>query len=221
MVDDGQLLEDDAWVVERGQKGDVPVANALRILHQQVWEAILEAPGMGPLDGGGVRLVAKSFRSPIPSKSISTNIQYQLMPSICIPGACSYQGSIRRNPSPPLDATQADIAIAGFHHPPGKVLALGMVEQNRFPLLGFVRKLRERVQGSAGVCRGGPASTPATRAIASGQAPRKCVPGGARCSEQSYGTMPQWLVRVVLPVAHGALAASRPEGWVSAWGLAG
>ena len=117
-------------------------------------------------------MLANRIWLPILSTSKTMHIQYQLIPSICMPGAFTYQGSTRRNPSPPLDAAQADIAIAGFHHTSGEVLALGVVEQNRFPLLGFVRKLRERVQGSAGVCRGGPASTPATRAIASGQAPQ-------------------------------------------------
>lgn len=87
MVDDGQLLEDDAWVVERGQKGDVPVADALRILHQQVWEAILEAPVMGPIGGGGVQLLANGIWLPILSKSKTMYIQYQFKPSICMPGA--------------------------------------------------------------------------------------------------------------------------------------
>ena len=44
LVDHGDLFKDGAGVVERCQKGDMPVADACRILHEQVREAIRKVP---------------------------------------------------------------------------------------------------------------------------------------------------------------------------------
>lgn len=49
LVDDGDLLKDDLWRVERGQEGDVPVADADGVLDKQVGEAV----GKPPEEAGG------------------------------------------------------------------------------------------------------------------------------------------------------------------------
>lgn len=43
-VDDGNLLEDDAGAVKRGEEGHVLVANVQCVLHKQVWEAVSKLP---------------------------------------------------------------------------------------------------------------------------------------------------------------------------------